>query len=150
MVLSWHWMLFALGCIAGMILLKYFESRKILFWFTIAAMISLGAAIFGNSNAAIGGFLLVGLFHSVMWPIILALGMNSVKRHHGSLSGLLFAASTGGAFGVIMVGKLGDLFSLRWGFLFLMICYTLVASVYFWSKPNTDNQIKKNHASLEE
>lgn len=150
MVLSWHWMLFALGCIAGMVLLKYFESRKILFWFTIAAMISLGAAIFGNSTTAIGGFLLVGLFHSVMWPVILALGMNSVNRHHGSLSGLLFAASTGGAFGVIMVGKLGDMFGLQWGFLFLMISYTIVASVYFWSKPNVDNQIKKNHASLKE
>ena len=139
LVLSWHWLLFALGCIAGMVLLKYFESRKILFWFTIAAMISLMAAIFGNDIMAIGGFSMVGLFHSVMWPIILALGMNSVKRHHGSLSGLLFAASTGGAFGVMIIGKLGDLFSLRWGFLFLMICYLMVASVFFWSKPNIGN-----------
>jgi fucose permease len=120
-------------------LLKYFDSRKILFCFVIAAMISLMVAIFGNRIMAIGSFSLLGLFHSVMWPVILALGMNSVKRHHGSLSGLLFAASTGGAFGVMMVGKLGDLFSLRWGFLFLMICYTMVASVFFWSKPSTDN-----------
>lgn len=136
MVLSWHWSLFALGCMAGLVLLRHFESRKILFWFTIAAMISLGVAIFGNRMIAIGGFALTGFFHSVMWPIILALGMNSVKRHHGSLAGLLFAASTGGAFGAMMVGRLGDIFNLRWGFLFLMVCYSMVLSVYFWSRRN--------------
>ena len=136
MVLSWHWSLFALGCMAGLVLLRHFESRKILFWFTIAAMISLGVAIFGSRMIAIGGFALIGFFHSVMWPIILALGMNSVKRHHGSLAGLLFAASTGGAFGAMMVGRLGDIFNLRWGFLFLMVCYSMVLSVYFWSRRN--------------
>jgi fucose permease len=139
LVLSRHWLFFAFGCIMGIVLLKHFESRKILFWFTIAAMVSFVTAIFGNGNLATVSFPLVGLSHSVMWPIILALGMNSVKKHHGSLSGLLFAASTGGAFGVMMVGKLGDLFGLRWGFSFLMICYSIVGSVYFWSKPSTDN-----------
>ena len=137
MVLSWHWFLFAVGCMVGMVLLKYFPSRKILFWFTIAAMISLSVAIFGDRAMAIAGFALIGFFHSVMWPIILALGMNSVRRHHGSLAGLLFAASTGGAFGVMMIGRLGDLVNLRWGFLFLLICYVMVLSVYFWSNPFT-------------
>lgn len=133
LVLSWHWLLFAVGCMIGMILLKYFDSKKIFLGFTLGAMVSVLLAIYGGSEVALVAFPLVGLFHSIMWPVILSLGMNSVRENHGSLSGLLFAASTGGAFGVMMVGKLGDAFGLRYGFLFLMICYIVVASVYTWS-----------------
>lgn len=141
LVLSWHWLLFAVGCIIGMLLLKYFDSKKILFCFTIGAMSSVLLAIYGNQQMALVAFPLVGLFHSIMWPVILSLGMNSVQKNHGSLSGLLFAASTGGAFGVMMVGRLGDAYGLRYGFLFLMICYMIVASVYAWSKTDEKNSI---------
>jgi fucose permease len=133
-VLSGYWLLLTLGCGLGMILLKFFESRKILFGFTIAAIISLFLAAFGSSSLSISGFLLLGFSHSVMWPLILAMAMNSVKKHHGSLSGILFAASTGGAFGSLMLGRIGDLVDLRWGLFSLIICYIMVASVFFWSK----------------
>jgi fucose permease len=141
LVLSSYWLLFAVGCLLGMVLLKYFETLNILLVFTIAAMISFCCAIFGNREMAIWCFPLTGLFHSVMWPLILSLGINSVKKHHGSLSGLLFSASCGGAFGPMMVGRLGDIFGLRWGFFFLMLCYSAVASVYFWSKGNNYNKL---------
>lgn len=139
-VLSLYWLSLALGCIFGLVLLKYFEAVNILLTFTIAAMISFCFAIFGSREIAIWCFPLTGLFHSVMWPLILSLGMNSVRKHYGSLSGLLFAASSGGAFGAMMVGWLGDIFGLRWGFFFLMLCYSVVASVYFWSRGNSTNK----------
>jgi fucose permease len=60
--------------------------------------------------------------------------MNTINKHHGSLSGLLFAASSGGAFGAWMVGELGDVFGLRLGLFFLLICYGVVASIHIWSK----------------
>jgi MFS transporter, FHS family, L-fucose permease len=134
LVLSGYWLLLSVGCIFGMVLLKYFESTKILLAFTIAAVICFCCSIFGSRDMAVWGFPLTGLFHSIMWPLILSLGMNSINKHHGSLSGLLFAASSGGAFGAMMVGKLGDVFGLRWGLFFLMICYAVVASIYFWSR----------------
>lgn len=138
-VLSWYWLCLALGCVFGMVLLKYFKAVEILLAFTIAAIISLCLAIFGSRDIAILFFPITGLFHSVMWPLILSLGMNSVTKHHGSLSGLLFAASSGGAFGAMMVGRIGDIAGLRWGLFFLMLCYAVVASVYFWFKEqNTD------------
>lgn len=141
LVLSWYWLALSLGCIFGMVLLRYFESASVLLFFTIAAIVSFNLAIFGSRETALWCFPITGLFHSVMWPLILSLGMNSVSKHHGSLSGLLFAASSGGAFGAMMVGKLGDLLGLRWGLFFLLICYSVVASVYFWSKKNSVNEV---------
>lgn len=134
LVLSLYWLLLSLGCICGMVLLKYFESTKILLAFTIAAVICFCCALFGSRDMAVWFFPLTGLFHSIMWPLILSLGMNTINKHHGSLSGLLFAASSGGAFGAMMVGRLGDVFGLRWGLFFLMLCYAMVASIYFWSR----------------
>ena len=145
LVLSLYWLLFAVGCLLGMGLLKYFETLNILLVFTIGAMISFCLAIFGNREMAIWCFPITGLFHSVMWPLILSLGINSVKRHHGSLSGLLFAASCGAAFGPMMVGRLGDIFGLRWGLFFLMLCYLVVASVYFWSRGNKYHQLDSDN-----
>jgi fucose permease len=75
-----------------------------------------------------------------MWPLILSLAMNTINKHHGSLSGLLFAASSGGAFGAMMVGKLGDVFGLRWGLFFLIICYSVVASINVWSKQKKERK----------
>lgn len=138
-VLSGYWLLLTIGCGLGMILLKYFDSRKVLLAFAFSSIISLCLAVFGFGKLSILGFLLLGLSHSVMWPLILALAMNSVKKHHGSLSGILFAASTGGAFGSVMVGRIGDLAGLRMGLFFLIVCYLMVTSVYFWSKSSIKN-----------
>jgi len=140
-VLSSYWLALTLGCILGLVLLKYLKAVQILLTFTIAAMISFCFAIFGGIQMAVWCFPLTGLFHSVMWPLILSLGMNSVKKHHGSLSGLLFAASFGGAFGAMMVGRLGDIFGLRWGLFFLLLCYLVVGSVFFWSEENSPGKI---------
>jgi fucose permease len=140
LVLSLYWLLLSLGCIFGMVLLKYFDSLKILFVFTAAAVTSFCCALFGTRGMALWFFPITGLFHSVMWPLILSLAMNTINKHHGSLSGLLFAASSGGAFGAWMVGKLGDIFGLRWGLFFLIICYSVVASINIWSKQKKERK----------
>jgi fucose permease len=134
LVLSLYWLLLSLGCVFGMVLLKYFDSLKILLAFTIAAVAAFCCALFGTREMATWFFPIVGLFHSVMWPLILSLAMNTINKHHGTLSGLLFAASSGGAFGAWMVGRLGDVFGLRWGLFFLLICYSVVASINVWAK----------------
>lgn len=134
LVLSGYWFLLSVGCVAGMLLLRYLRAVSIVLFFALAALACFCLALFGGRSLAIGCFPLVGLFHSVIWPLILSLAMNTINKHHGSLSGLLFAASSGGAFGAMMVGKLGDVFGLRWGLFFLTVCYSVVVSVYFWSR----------------
>jgi len=133
-VLSSYWILLAAGCVVGMLLLRYLHSKTVLLIFTILAILAFSVATLGGKTLSLYAFPMVGLFHSVMWPLILAMAMNSITKFHGSLSGILFAASSGGAFGSFMVGSIGDSYGLRIGLLFLFVCYAVILSVFFWSK----------------
>jgi fucose permease len=88
-VMSHFWGLMTIGCLAGLVVLKLFDSRKVLIAAAACTMIALGLALFGPRNVALISFRLTGFFLSVMWSIIVSLGLNSVPRHHGTFSGIL-------------------------------------------------------------
>jgi fucose permease len=137
---SWFWGLLTAGCFLGMLLLKLFDSRKLLIAFSIAAIMCLSAALFGNRSVSVIAFPLMGLFASVMWPIIISLGLNSVAELHGSFSGILCTAIIGGAIVPLVIGRLGDLLGLRVGMLFLYLTFGWILSVGFWAKPIIPNK----------
>src|SRR5690606_14530420 len=88
-VISYFWGLLTIGCLLGLLLLKFLDSRKVLIFFTSGAIIALLAALFGTAEMAVIFFPLTGFFASVMWSIIFSLALNSVKSHHGTFSGIL-------------------------------------------------------------
>jgi fucose permease len=137
--LSWYWFLLASGCIAGMVLLKFFDSRKILIVFTLLAIVSFTVAITGPGPVSLIAFPAVGLSQSIMWPVIISLALNSVSKHHGSFSGILITAIIGGAVGPLLIGTLGDILGLKGGMCSLYVAYVFVASVGLWAKPLVSN-----------
>jgi FHS family L-fucose permease-like MFS transporter len=136
---SWFWGLLTLGCLLGMFLLKVFDSRYVLIAFSLATLLCLTAALFGPARVSVVAFPLVGFFASIMWPVISSLALNSVSEHHGSFAGILCTGIVGGAFGPIIIGRLGDIFGLRAGMSFLYLTFGCVLSVGFWAKPLISN-----------
>ncbi len=136
---SYFWGLLTAGCLLGLLMLKIFDSRKVLIWFTSAALISLTFALVGSGKVALYAFPMVGFFASVMWSVIFSLALNSVERHHGSFSGILCTAIIGGALVPLIIGWLGDLFGLRFGMLFLYLTLGYILSIGIWSKPLITN-----------
>jgi MFS transporter, FHS family, L-fucose permease len=136
---SWFWGLLTLGCLLGMFLLKLFDSRHVLIGFSTATLICLTVALFAPAKVSIIAFPVVGFFASIMWPVISSLALNSVAEHHGSFAGILCTGIVGGAFGPIVIGRLGDLFGLRAGMCFLYLTFGCVLSVGFWAKPLITN-----------
>ncbi|MCH8327261.1 MAG: hypothetical protein IID15_01885 [Candidatus Marinimicrobia bacterium] len=124
-----------------MILLKLIDSKVVLVAFTALAMVTLFAALYMSGPVALIAFPLTGFFASVMYPIIFSLALNSVKEHHGSFSGILVTAISGGAVFPLIVGGLGDLFGLRTGMLFLFIPLAYILSIGIWAKPLISNEI---------
>jgi fucose permease len=139
-VVSWFWGLLTIGCFLGLILLKIFDSQKVLMTFTAAAMICLTIALFGTAEMALYGFPLVGFFASVMWSIIVSLALNSVAEHHGSFSGILCTGIAGGAIFPLIVGGLGDLIGLKAGMFFLYLGLAYIFSIGIWAKPLIRNK----------
>jgi fucose permease len=84
-------------------------------------------------------FPLMGFFASIMWPVVSSLALNSVAEHHGSFAGILCTGIVGGAFGPVIIGRIGDHFGLRTGMCFLYLTFGCVLSVGFWAKPLITN-----------
>jgi len=139
-VVSNFWGLMTIGCLLGLLLLKIFDSRKVLIFFSGAAIISLTFGLFGPGNIALVAFPLVGFFASVMWSIIFSLALNSVSRHHGTFSGILCTGISGGAIVPVIIGWLGNMIGLRFGMVFLYITLGYILSIGFWAKPLITNE----------
>jgi FHS family L-fucose permease-like MFS transporter len=139
LAVSWFWGLLTGGCFIGMLLLKIFDSRHVLIGFSVAALLCLTMALFGAPRLALYAFPTVGLFASVMWPVLVSLALNSVPEHHGPFAGILSTGIMGGAVVPVIIGRLGDHFGLRAGLAFLYLTLGCVLSVGFWAKPIIDN-----------
>jgi len=136
---SYFWGLLTAGCLLGLIMLKIFDSRKVLIWFTSASLASLTFALFGPGKTALIAFPLVGFFASVMWSVIFSLALNSVEKHHGSFSGILCTGIIGGAVIPLIIGWLGDMLGLRLGMTFLYLTLGYILIIGFWAKPLISN-----------
>ena len=139
-VVSNFWGSMTIGCFLGLLLLKIFDSRKVLIIFSGSAIVSLTFGLFGSAKVALIAFPLVGFFASVMWSIIFSLALNSVSKNHGTFSGILCTGICGGAIVPVIIGWLGNMFGLRFGMLFLFITLGFILSIGFWAKPLISNE----------
>jgi len=136
---SWFWGMMTAGCFLGMILLKAFDSRRVLLGFAACALAALTAALFGPAAVSLYAFPAIGFFASIMWPTVISLGLNSVKEHHGSFAGILCTGIMGGAVVPLVIGRIGDAVGLRWGMLVLYVTFGCVLSVGLWARPIVSN-----------
>lgn len=139
-VISYFWGLMTVGCLLGLLLLKLFDSRKVLVFFTAGAILSLLAALFGTTAMALYAFPLCGFFASVMWSIIISLALNSVSLHHGTFSGILCTGIVGGAVVPLIIGGIAEFTGLRYAMLLLFLTLGYVLSIGIWARPLIKNE----------
>jgi fucose permease len=136
---SWFWGLLTVGCLFGMLLLKIFDSRRVLIGACVGALLCLSAALYGSAKVSVIAFPAIGLFASVMWPIVVSLALNSVAEYQGSFSGILGTGIIGGAVVPVIIGRIGDYMGLRSGLAFLYVTFGVLLSVGFWARPLINN-----------
>lgn len=136
---SWFWGLLTAGCLIGLLLLKIFDSRRVLIGGAVGALVCLSAGLFGPAKVSLLAFPAIGLFTSVLWPIVMSLALNSVAEYHGSFSGILGTGIIGGAIVPVIIGRIGDSLGLRTGLAFLYLTFGVVLSVGFWARPLINN-----------
>lgn len=134
------WLFMTIGCLLGLVLLKLYDSRKLLCLFVIGAGISLAIALFGPLNAAIYAFPACGFFASIMWSVVISLGLNSIPKHHGSLAGILCTGIIGGAFMPWFIGLIADVTGLKTAMLLVFVTLGYLFSIGIWAKPLVNNK----------
>ena len=138
--ISRFWGLMTIGTVAGMVILRLFDSRKVLIAAVALSILSLTAALFGSSALAPMAFSLIGFFISVIFAIVIDLGLNSFAEHHGTFAGILLSGIVGGAVWTLLIGGAGDLLGLRTGMFLLYLSLGYLLSIGFWAKPLVKNK----------
>jgi fucose permease len=137
---SYFWGLMTVGGMLGLVLLKLLDSKVVLRWFTILGIVCLITGLTGSARVSLWAFPIAGFFLSVMYPIVVSLGLNSVAKHHGSFAGILMTGIAGGAVVQILIGAISDLSSLKIGMTVLFITLGYILSISFWAKPLISNK----------
>ncbi len=134
------WGLMTIGGILGLVLLKFMDSKLLLKFFTLLAILSLALALFGSAETSLYGFQASGFFLSVMYPVIFSLALNSLEKHHGAFAGILVSGIMGGAVVQLLIGFISDLTTLKTGMLFNFVLLIYIFSIGFWAKPLIKNK----------
>lgn len=140
-MVAYFWGLLTAGCLLGLLLLKFLDSRNVLKVFTIGAILCLTVALFGTSKMALYAFPLSGFALSVLWSVIFSLALNSLENNHGAFSGILCTGIVGGAVMSLIIGKLGDMIGLRYAMTLLYVTLAYILWLGFWAKPLINNAI---------
>jgi len=137
--ISYFWGLITIGCFVGLLLLRLFDSRKVLVVFAAGAICALALALFGSAATSAIAFPVTGFFLSIMWSVVVSLGMNSIPHHHGTLSGILCTGIVGGAVVPLIIGGLAEVTELRVAMVILFITLGYILSIGIWAKPLVNN-----------
>ena len=133
--LTFVWGGMMVGRFAGAWIMRRFKPESVLAVFAAGALVSALAATFIQGPAAMYALILVGLFHSIMFPTIFALAIRGLGPLTEEGSGLLIMSIAGGAL-VFIQGSVADNFGIQWAFIVTALCELYVLYYALWgSKP---------------
>jgi len=111
------------GRLAGSALLMRFDPRKLLAVFAGIAGLLVLTTMLTHGTPAMGSVIAIGLFNSIMFPTIFALGIERMGPLTGKASSLLIMAIVGGALLPWIQGNLADQIGIQHAFVLPMLCY---------------------------
>lgn len=134
LTLLWGGMM--VGRFAGSALMQKIDAALILAVFSVGAFIVMLVTVFTTGPAAMWALILVGLFHSIMFPTIFTLAIKGLGPLTEEGSGLLIMAIAGGAL-VVVQGWLADAYGLQASFLLTAACELYILFYALWGSRTT-------------
>ena len=133
--LTFLWGGMMVGRFVGSAIMQKVDAGKVLAAFSIGAFIVMMVTVFAQGEVAMWSLILVGLFHSIMFPTIFTLGIKGLGPLTEEGSGLLIMAIAGGSL-VVVQGWLADNYGLQTSFLLTAVCELYILFYALWgSRP---------------
>jgi len=133
--LTFLWGGMMVGRFAGSAIMQKVDAALVLAAFSVGAFVVMLVTVFSTGPAAMWALILVGLFHSIMFPTIFTLGIKGLGPLTEEGSGLLIMAIAGGAL-VVVQGWLADSYGLQASFLLTAACELYILFYALWgSRP---------------
>ena len=120
---SLYWTMAMIGRFAGSLLLVRFSPRKLLALFAMINVGLLALTMATEGQVALYSIVAIGLFNSIMFPTIFALGIERLGPLTNKASSLLIMAIVGGAVVPFLQGMLADRIGVHHSFVLPLLCY---------------------------
>ena len=127
--LKLHLIGFMIGRFSGSYIMKRVPAAQLLSLFSLSTMICLLVVLLGSGVAPLWAVVLIGFFHSIMFPTIFALSVKQLGQYTKLGSSLLVASIIGGAIFPAIMGFISDHSTIRVAFIVPLICQAYV--LYF-------------------
>jgi len=127
--LKLHLIGFMIGRFSGSYIMKRVPAARLLALFSLSTLVCLLVVLLGSGVASLWAVVLIGFFHSIMFPTIFALSIKQLGRYTKLGSSLLVASIIGGAIFPAIMGFISDHSTIRVAFIVPLICQAYV--LYF-------------------
>ena len=123
---SWYWGGAMVGRFVGSALMAKFSPRKLLALFAAVNALLVLTTMLGSGAVAMYSIIAIGLFNSIMFPTIFALGIERLGPMTSKASSLLIMAIVGGAVIPYVQGVFADHIGLQHAFFLPLLCYLYI------------------------
>ncbi|HEU5403174.1 MAG TPA: L-fucose:H+ symporter permease [Terriglobales bacterium] len=127
--LKLHLLGFMIGRFAGSAIMKVIPAPRLLSIFAGGSLVAIVVAISTSGAVPVWAVVLVGFFHSIMFPTIFALSVKGLGPHTKRGSSLLVMSIIGGAIIPVVMGYISDTSNIQKAFIVPFFCYLYV--LYF-------------------
>jgi MFS transporter, FHS family, L-fucose permease len=123
---SWYWGGAMIGRFVGSALMAKISPRKLLAVFAVINALLVLTTMLSTGTTAMHSIIAIGLFNSIMFPTIFALGIERLGPMTSKASSLLIMAIVGGAVIPQLQGVLADHIGLQHAFFLPLLCYLYI------------------------
>jgi len=120
---------FMIGRFAGSAIMKHVPAPRLLALFAGCCLACAGVAVAASGASPVYAIVLIGFFHSIMFPTIFALSIKNLGAYTKRGSSLLVMSIIGGAFFPALMGRISDVSNIQTAFFVPLVCYIYV--LYF-------------------
>ncbi|MCP1381790.1 L-fucose:H+ symporter permease [Runella salmonicolor] len=114
------------GRLAGAYFLQKVNPSKMLMACALGAIALVALAILSTGYLSILSLSVVGLFTSVMYPILFTLSIKNLGAYTKTGSSLIIMSIVGGAIVPPLMGLISDMYSIRFAFVLPILCYAYI------------------------
>jgi MFS transporter, FHS family, L-fucose permease len=131
-----HQIGFMVGRFFGSGMMRWIPAPRLLTMFAGGALVCAIVALMATGLIPVWAVVLIGFFHSIMFPTIFSLSIKNLGALTKRGSSLLVMAILGGAVFPAIMGKMSDLSSIQKAFVIPLLCYIYIFYFGMWgSKP---------------
>jgi FHS family L-fucose permease-like MFS transporter len=123
---------FMIGRFTGSAIMQKVAAPRLLSLFAGGALVCLLVVLLASGVSPVWAIVLIGFFHSIMFPTIFALSLKSLGPYTKLGSSLLVMSIIGGAVCPAIMGRISDAWNIQRAFVVPLVCHAYVFYFAMW------------------